>query len=364
MTRRLRWLLLATHVAPSGSGGGMVRYVVELARSLAARPDVELHVVCGDATTPFFTELVGDPARVHAATERLPVPLRSALEREGLGLPVLREPFDVLQGAKHLLPRRHRAATTLLTVHDMLPLDRPGDFGAVKRALLRGPYLASLEQADALVCVSAATRDRLRGYAPEAAARAAVVHLAPSRSLIAAVAEPVPQLASRPFALVVGDPSPRKNLAHVMGLWPAVVAQRPDALLVVVGPPSWGPADLGPAGSLVRDGHVLLLGHLSDAALRWAYEHASVVLCPSLLEGFGLPSVEGAAFGAPVITSDDPALCEVSASSAQHLSLHDRAGWLAAVVAALDGRAPVAPRPTRTWDDVADETVAVVRRAG
>jgi glycosyltransferase involved in cell wall biosynthesis len=360
----LRWLLLATHVPASGSGGGMIRYCVELARALSARPDVDLHVVATPEAEEFFTGLLG-PGRVHRAPA-LPVALRSLVERAGPRLlPVLRQQWDVVHGAKHLVPRSAGAATRVLTVHDMNPLDRPADFGALKRVGLRRPYLDSIADADVLVCVSAATRARLLAWAPDAEPRAGVAHLAASPALLAAEPEAVPELAGRPFVVMVGDSSPRKNLALAFRIWPGVVAARPDAVLAVVGPPSWGPSQLGAAAPLVAGGQVALLGHRSDGELSWLYRNAAAVLCPSQLEGFGLPVVEGEALGVPVLVSDDAAMGEVSRAGTTALSPHDPAAWQAAVLAALDGRLPAAPAPEsiRTWADVAAETVEQVRRA-
>ncbi|HZG91945.1 MAG TPA: glycosyltransferase, partial [Pseudonocardia sp.] len=214
----LRYLLLATHVPASGAGGGMVRYAVETATALARRPDVELHVLVTAEAVDFFGALVGRE-RVHVIRSA-PTAVRSLAERY-LPLPAGGR-FDVVHGAKHLLPRRTGGATAVLTVHDMLPLDRPGDFGALKRVVLRFPYLASARGADLLVCASRATRARLLDYAPGLAARAAVVPLAPGGRLLDAAPVEVPALAGRPFALVVGDASARKNLALVVDAWPQV----------------------------------------------------------------------------------------------------------------------------------------------
>ena len=70
------------------------------------------------------------------------------------------------------------------------------------------------------------------------------------------------------------------------------------------------------ASSKPRDSRCWLRG-ADDAALRWCYEHATVVLFPTLEEGFGFPLLEALTFGAPVIASTDPALVEVAAGSAQ-----------------------------------------------
>ncbi|NAZ81105.1 glycosyltransferase [Kineococcus sp. R8] len=357
--------MTATQVPASGTGGGIVRYTVELARALRARADVDLSVLVEPAAQPFFADLLGSAAAVHTVPA-LPTAARSLLERWGTGSAALRRPFDVVQGTKHLLPRSRRGRQ-VLTVHDMLTLDRPQEFNAMKRALLSGPYLASLRQADRLLCVSAATRDRLLAHVPDVAERAVVVPLAPSPSLSSVPAEEVGRLSGTPFALVVGDPSPRKNLGFVVDLWPDVVARHPGAVLAVVGPPSWGPTALGALHrQLGETGALAALGHVSEARLRWLYENAAVVLCPSLAEGFGLPAAEALALGARVVTSEDPALCEVSGPEARHLPVSDRSAWVEAVGQALlagPRRLPPGARASwRSWDDVAAETVDAARQ--
>lgn len=363
MTRPLSWLLLATHVPPSGQRGGMVRYVVELARELARHPDVELHVLTTPPTQPLFAELLGSVDRVPVLPP-LPTPVRSLLEHPGYGVPVFRRAFDVVHGTKHLVPRRTRARR-VLTVHDLLPMDRPQDFSWLKRTALVAPYRASVRAADVLLCVSAATRGRLIADAPAAAPRTAVVPLAMSSALRSATARPVPELDGRRFALVVGDASPRKNLGLVVDSWEQVLARDPDTVLAVVGPQGWGVDDRGARfDRLVERGAVLQLGQVDDGVLRWLYENARVVACPSLLEGFGLPSIEALHFGAPLVTSTDPALVEASGSAAPHLSPHDPRAWARALGQAVaTARPPAAPRQSRTWSQVADETVRSVRDA-
>jgi glycosyltransferase involved in cell wall biosynthesis len=355
--------MLATQVPASGAGGGIVRYTVELARALHARPDVELSVLTTSSARPFFSDLLGSTHRVVTVPD-VPVPARSALERLGLAQLPARRRFDVVHGTKHILPR-WGSATGVLTVHDMLPLQRPGDFGLLKRTLLTRPYLASIRQADALLCVSRATQETVERFVPAAAGRTAAIPLAMSSGLRTAEPEPVGALLDRRFALVVGDTSPRKNLGLVVDLWSRVVAEHPDAVLAVVGPPSWGPSELGTGGAeSVASGAIRILGHLSDSQLRWCYENAGVVLCPSRLEGFGLPAIEARSFGAPLITSLDPALVEVSGDSAEHLPADDADAWASAITTALRaGRRAGTTGPVRDWNEVAAETVTAVRTA-
>jgi len=290
----------------------------------------------------------------------LPAASVPAFERWGLG-PLLGGAFDVVQGTKHLLPRGVRARTAL-TVHDMLLLERAADFGLAKRTLLARPYSASIRQAGTLVCVSAATRDRVAHWEPTAAGRSAVVPLATSPALRTAAPVPVPELAGRPFALVVGDSQPRKNMPVVTSAFQQVVRARPDAVLLHVGPPAWGRESYGPAhAELTASGNLVQLVGVDDGTLRWCYEQASVVLAPSLAEGFGLPAAEALDLGAPLVTSVDPALVEVSGDAAEHLPFDDVDAWAAAVLAHLAaGRGRAAQRAARSWDDVAAETVRAV----
>jgi glycosyltransferase involved in cell wall biosynthesis len=176
----------------------------------------------------------------------------------------------------------------------------------------------------------------------------------------------VPSLIGRRFALVVGDPSPRKNLGLLVDIWPEVIRLVPDAVLAVVGPDSWGPTDRGEHfASLAAAGSLMTLGHLDDDQLRWCYEHAAVVACPSHAEGFGLPALEALTFGAPLITSLDPALCEASGATATHLPSTEPDQWVEPILDRLRHDRPASSaRVDRTWEDVAAETVSAVRRGG
>ena len=361
----LRWSVLATQVPPGGSLGGIVRYTTELITALAARDDVVVSAVTTAAAADTLRELVGPRGQV-STVPSAPTPVLSVAER-WLPRRLLPGDPDVVQGTKHLVPARSRALR-VLTVHDMLLLDRPHDFGTAKRVLLPSAYRASIRDADLLLCVSAATRTRLEAHLPGSSERAEVVHLATSSTLRAATPQPVARLEGTPFALVVGDPTTRKNLRTVMAAWPAVRARHPDAVLAVAGPPSWGRTELGELfDRLVADGAVVALGHIDDAGLRWAYEHAQVVLCPSLAEGYGLPAAEALDLGAPVIISEDPAMQEVCAGRARAvLPATDVDAWSGAVADALDtpraAAPPTGPGTGRTWADVAEESVRAVRR--
>ncbi len=81
-------------------------------------------------------------------------------------------------------------------------------------------------------------------------------------------------------------------------------------------------------------------GGLNDTAVVRAYRRASVVVCPSRFEGFGLSPVEAIACGTPVVASDIPAHREFVDGAAGFFALDDDTSLIAALSAALAGPPP------------------------
>jgi glycosyltransferase involved in cell wall biosynthesis len=200
-------------------------------------------------------------------------------------------------------------------------------------------------------------------------AKTVVVSNALSRHLLDVAATPVTGLGGARFALVVGDLAPRKNVAMLLEIWERVAAGSPGLRLVVLG--QAGPHSDATAArlrALEARGLACWLDAADDSHLRWCYEHATVVLFPSLEEGFGFPVLEALTFDAPVLASTDPAVVEVAAGREHvtHLDPTDTDAWLRAIVrAAAVGREPVddpcPPPGATTWDENAAQLVEIYR---
>ena len=66
-----------------------------------------------------------------------------------------------------------------------------------------------------------------------------------------------------------------------------------------------------------------LAGFVDDDELAALYRGAIALVIPSIEEGFGLPAVEAMACGTPVITSNAPALVEITGDAALHVDARD-----------------------------------------
>ncbi|HXA16828.1 MAG TPA: glycosyltransferase family 1 protein [Thermoanaerobaculia bacterium] len=114
------------------------------------------------------------------------------------------------------------------------------------------------------------------------------------------------------YFLYVGNDKPHKNVDVLVEACTSLA----DATLVLTGAPF--------ERFLARDG-VVVTGFVDDGELAALYRGAIALVMPSREEGFGLPALEAMACGGVVITSNDPALVEITGDAALHVNLNGAA---------------------------------------
>ena len=112
---------------------------------------------------------------------------------------------------------------------------------------------------------------------------------------------------------------------------------------------------------------VLLPGFVTDEQLACLYTGAAAAVVPSLAEGFGLPAVEAAACGAPLVLSELPAHRETLGDAACYFAPRDVRGLRSALELAfatpgLGERARLAVADL-SWDETARRLRDAVHRA-
>ena len=251
-------------------------------------------------------------------------------------------------------------------VYDLVPFIAGAQ--AQKRAarIEKATIDVGVRRAQALVCISAATRRDLVQRVPSSAPRSLVIPLA------AAVQFASPGTGrsgiERPYVLAAGTLEPRKNLARLLDAWAQLCPPLRDAHeLVLVGPVGWE-ADAIRAGARGRG--VRLTGYVPDEQLAALYHGCELFCYPSLYEGFGLPVLEAMRAGAPVITSNVSSLPEVAGDAAvlvDPLSVDAIRDALACLLADPDERrrlraAGRARAALFSWERTATELRDVLRR--
>lgn len=215
---------------------------------------------------------------------------------------------------------------SVLTLHDVIPLALPEGTRAPRRWAYRGA-LSRTAGARAVITSSRFSRDEILRHTRIPAERLHVVPLG-----VAVPGERTRRPAGTPdapFALTVGANRSHKGLDTLAAAWHAF-ASAPPLELVGVGanaPDRYSlPRESRPAGA------VRALGQVAPEELEWLYRNATLVLVPSRYEGFGLPLLEAAARGTPVIASDIPALRETGEGVARFVPPTEADAWRRAVL--------------------------------
>jgi glycosyltransferase involved in cell wall biosynthesis len=239
---------------------------------------------------------------------RIPVRILSALCWAGLR-PVERVlgGCDLFHHTDFLMAPVSPRTTQVMTFHDL--------------AFLADPSCHTPEAVTALTRVVRRAADRCGAILvpSEATARDCERHLGLGRDRLFVTPEGVDEgffelpavSPERPYLLAVGTLEPRKNYPRLIR---AFLRARLDAELWIVGRDGWLFQDVHAAAA----GHdsVRILGHVPEEKLRRLLAGADAVLYPSLMEGFGLPILEGLAAGKPVLTSDRDPMREVAGGAA------------------------------------------------
>jgi glycosyltransferase involved in cell wall biosynthesis len=283
---------------------GVHKYTRSLLREVA-RHDVEV-VVFGVDSVPqeiraADCEAVGGDAAHSGITAHV---------WEQAVLPALahRHDVDVLH-APAGLPPLISPVPTVLTVHDLAPIRHPEWFTGRYSTYYRAMTPLAIRSADALVAVSAFTRDELRAAYPAVDDKTTVVY----NGVTTPPDGTPPEGVDDEFLVFVGSANRRKNLVRLLEAYDAYRASEKDPPeLVVVGPDR----DIFSELSLPESKGVRTLGYVSEETLGWLYRNATALVFPTLYEGFGFPILEAMSVGTPVVTSDRGAMREVADSAA------------------------------------------------
>ncbi|MBN8821451.1 MULTISPECIES: glycosyltransferase family 1 protein [unclassified Spirosoma] len=120
------------------------------------------------------------------------------------------------------------------------------------------------------------------------------------------------------FIFFLGNTDPKKNVRGVLKSLLLLKKQGQLTLPVVISnlPASALSDILTEIGgqSLVDD--IILCGYIPNYILPFIYNAATIFLCPSLRESFGLPILEAMASGTPVLTSTTSSMPEVAGNAA------------------------------------------------
>jgi glycosyltransferase involved in cell wall biosynthesis len=254
--------------------------------------------------------------------------------------------FNIDQDHEHFFNKARQAgAQVYFVVYDLLPLLLKDTFTS-ELVEKYGNWLRVVSQQHGAVCISQAVAAELTAWVAQnqpAVAKTFKIdwfHLGadiessiPSKGVPDDGAQLLQQLAAQPSFLAVGTLEPRKRHGQMLDAFDLLWAQNVAANLIIVGKPGW----LTEALTTWLSTHPQLGRQLfwvqtaSDEYLEKIYAVASCLIAASEAEGFGLPLIEAARHGLPIIARDIPVFREVAKEHAFYFAGDDGAALATAI---------------------------------
>ncbi|MBW2148600.1 MAG: glycosyltransferase family 4 protein [Deltaproteobacteria bacterium] len=175
-----------------------------------------------------------------------------------------------------------------------------------------------------------------------------------------------------PFILFVGTVEPRKNVMRLLEAHEIMQKMGIKGIpLVLAGRQGWKSEQIVKAIQKgMAKGSVCWLGYVPREELPILYNLCRIFVYPSLYEGFGFPPLEAMACGAPVITSDNSSLSEVTGDAALLIDPLDAEALAGAMARLIEDHALRDSMHSRgiehagkyRWEETARRTIEVYRK--
>jgi glycosyltransferase involved in cell wall biosynthesis len=216
-------------------------------------------------------------------------------------------------------------------IYDILLVNRP-EWAPEEAAVGLKKWLATVSQVSTgLLCISEAVANDVRTWLQNnhpkrnKLPRISSFHLgadlensAPSKGMPNDAAQTLKLLQSKTSFLTVGTLEPRKGHLQTLAAFELLWQQQIDVNLVIVGKKGWMvdalAASINTHAELGK--RLLWLDGISDEYLESIYKASACLLSASEGEGFGLPLIEAAKQGIPILARDLPVFREVAGNDA------------------------------------------------
>ena len=296
---------------------GVDRYLIQLVRALSSiDPETQYTVFINAMDRHRF-------GRLGSNFTLLTVGIRGRLGRfiaQQALVPVMAEirKLQVLHSPSFFIPMSRGRAKHIVTVHDMTMFTLASCHTRFRRswAFLRG-VSDSIRCADMVIAPSGFVRQEIvriiKDISP-AKVKVTPFGVDPEFQPAGDGCPPLPASLKplSPYILFVGTIEPSKNLTSLLDAYlEAITKHGIREHLLLVGRKGWDFERVEKrALSPELRGRVKLTGYLERGDLLRIYQNASVFVCPSLQEGFGLSPLEAMACGILTIASDTSSLRE------------------------------------------------------
>ena len=266
-------------------------------------------------------------------------------------------------------------AKTYAVVYDILPLTIPEYFRCESDIEgFRRWHNMIFEYSDEILCISKSTADEVEKYyltSGLSRKKPLQLHFFHMGATLPSVSVNVRGLIrdfisnkKKKTFLMVGTVEPRKGHLVAIEAFEKLYKDSNECLqLLILGHKGW-------KDELTKEiikkttemTNVLWIDDATDEELNWAYQNVAALIAASKDEGFGLPLVEAAHFGLPIICSDIPIFREVTQGYADYFNVMDADDLARCITEWLQTEKHPDSRDIRiyTWQESAQEILDIV----
>jgi glycosyltransferase involved in cell wall biosynthesis len=227
---------------------------------------------------------------------------------------------------------RHRGVQVHTVVYDLLPIALPRSFELGLPPEFKR-WLYALSTLDGAVCISRSVADQLRDYLEKHGSsnsgplRIGYFHLGadlensiPTSGIPEDASSVLEILSGAPTFLMVGTVEPRKGHRQVIEAFELLWKNGVEVNLAIVGKIGWLMDGFKESmeSHPFQGSRLFHLNGVSDEYLDHVYEVSDCLIAASSGEGFGLPLVEAARKGIPIIARELPVFREVAGDHAMY----------------------------------------------
>ena len=289
--------------------GGISRYFYELITRMAVEPGVDVSLFLGMHVNQYGLERCRGSFADFWGIQRPAIPKTnkffSGVNRLLFPRFLRRSCPDIYHATYYGQQGGQFDGARIITVYDMIHERFPSTFPWYDRTALN--KRSSMNRADGIICISEATKRDVMELVGIPGDRITVIYL--GSSLNAEVTEP--PVIQRSYILYVGQRAGYKNFDRLAQAVARSEQIRRNFRLICFG---GGPFTKGEQQRAMSLGIGNIVQHISgtDAILANLYKYAAVYVCPSLYEGFGIPTLEAMQMGCPVLVGRSSSLTEVA----------------------------------------------------
>lgn len=342
---------------------GNSRYLGEALKELIPiRKNDEFHIYSNKPITKeffflkeypncFLQEPVGIPGPIWL---QLYIPILSKLEK-----------WDLFWGTLQLLPFRKLSCKEIVNYHDLNFLSAPQTMTTWNRIQHKFFSKRTMQNADAILCLSQNTFNEIQNYNPESAPKLVTVYPGAKKANQTKRPNLSQQIQPQNFFFTIGTVEPRKNFQTLVSAFQKYREENGTYFLVIAGRKGWGQEELYEylhSGNSQKDS-IFFIELPSEEELGWLYQNCICFLFPSIHEGFGLPIIEAFQYGKQVFASKIPVFEEILEHPwDKSISTQSVEDWKEALQTYKPSTTPTKRKRNWTWEETGKAIDATIHK--